>query len=101
MGDWLVGQFTIFSFQGQNWMVIAFAIIASAIVFAWALKSIEANYPGQSLPATRARGFVPRSLFWGAWACPNNQKRFATLRNNSRSRPSLSAIFMLEPWSWG
>ena len=35
MGDWLVEQFTIFSFQGQNWMVIAFAIIASAIVFAW------------------------------------------------------------------
>jgi hypothetical protein len=35
MGDWLVGQFTIFGFQVQNGMLIARAIIAVAIAFAW------------------------------------------------------------------
>jgi hypothetical protein len=34
MGDWLVGQSTIFSFQVQNGMLIALAIIAVAIAFA-------------------------------------------------------------------
>jgi hypothetical protein len=35
MGNWLVGQVTIFGFQTQNWMMIALAIIVVWIVFAW------------------------------------------------------------------
>jgi hypothetical protein len=35
MGDWLVGQFTIFGFQGQNGMLIALVIIALAVAFSW------------------------------------------------------------------
>jgi hypothetical protein len=35
MGNWLVGQVTIFGFQAQNWMMIALAIIVIGIVFAW------------------------------------------------------------------
>jgi hypothetical protein len=35
MGNWLVGQVTIFGFQVQNWMMIALAIIVVWIVFAW------------------------------------------------------------------
>jgi hypothetical protein len=35
MGDWLVSHFTIFGVQAQNWMLVALALIAVAIVFAW------------------------------------------------------------------
>jgi hypothetical protein len=35
MGSWLVGHVTIFGGQLQNWMLIALALIAVAIVFAW------------------------------------------------------------------
>jgi hypothetical protein len=35
MGDWLVGQLTIFGFQVQNGMLIALAIIVVVIAFAW------------------------------------------------------------------
>jgi hypothetical protein len=34
MGDWLVSHFTIFGVQAQNWMLLALAIIAVAIIFA-------------------------------------------------------------------
>ena len=32
MGDWLVRQFTVFGVAGQNWMLIALAIISVSIV---------------------------------------------------------------------
>jgi hypothetical protein len=35
MGNWLVGQVTIFGFQAQDWMMIALAIIVVGIVSAW------------------------------------------------------------------
>jgi hypothetical protein len=35
MGDWLVGHFAIFGVRAQNWMPLAPAIIAIAIIFAW------------------------------------------------------------------
>jgi hypothetical protein len=35
MRNWLVSHFMIFGIQAQNWMVIALAIIAVGIVFAW------------------------------------------------------------------
>jgi hypothetical protein len=35
MGDWLIRHFAIFGVQGQNWMLIAFAIILASIVFSW------------------------------------------------------------------
>jgi hypothetical protein len=35
MGVWLVSHFTIFGFQAQNWMPLALALIAVAIIFAW------------------------------------------------------------------
>jgi hypothetical protein len=39
MGDWLVSHFTIFGVQAQNWMLVALALIAVAIVFAWVSNS--------------------------------------------------------------
>jgi hypothetical protein len=35
MGDWLVGQFTVFGITGQNWMLIALAIIVVSIAISW------------------------------------------------------------------
>jgi hypothetical protein len=35
MGDCLVSHFTIFGVQAQNWMLVALAITAVGIVFAW------------------------------------------------------------------
>jgi hypothetical protein len=35
MGDWLVSHFTIFGVQAQNWMLVALAITAVGIIFAW------------------------------------------------------------------
>lgn len=34
MGDWLIGQFSIFGIQFQNWMLVALAIALGAIVYA-------------------------------------------------------------------
>jgi hypothetical protein len=39
MGNWLVSHFTIFGVQAQNWMLVALALIAVAIVFAWVSNS--------------------------------------------------------------
>lgn len=35
MADWLIGEFSIFGIQMQNWMPIALAITIVAIVYAW------------------------------------------------------------------
>jgi hypothetical protein len=35
MGDWLAGQFTVFGVPGQNWMLVALAIILAGIVLSW------------------------------------------------------------------
>jgi hypothetical protein len=35
MGDWLVTRFTVFGVPGQNWMLIALAIIVVSIVLSW------------------------------------------------------------------
>jgi hypothetical protein len=35
MGGWLVGHFTVFGVTGQNWMLIALAIILVSIIFSW------------------------------------------------------------------
>jgi hypothetical protein len=35
MGEWLVRHFTVVGIQGQNWMLIALAIIAVGIVVSW------------------------------------------------------------------
>jgi len=35
MDDWLLGQFSLFGVQFQNWMLIAFAIALGAIGYAW------------------------------------------------------------------
>jgi hypothetical protein len=35
MGNWLMGHVTIFGGQLQNWMLVALALIAVAIIFAW------------------------------------------------------------------
>jgi hypothetical protein len=32
MGYWLIWNFTVFGIQGQNWMLVALAIIAVGIV---------------------------------------------------------------------
>jgi len=32
MGDWLVSNCSVFGVQGQNWMLIAFAIVLIGIV---------------------------------------------------------------------
>jgi hypothetical protein len=39
MGDWLVRHFSIFGVQAQNWMPLALALIAVAIIFAWVSNS--------------------------------------------------------------
>lgn len=35
IGRWLVGQFTIFGVAFQNWMAIAFVIVALWILYLW------------------------------------------------------------------
>jgi len=35
MGDWLIGEFSVFGIQLQNWMVIAFVITVIAVIYAW------------------------------------------------------------------
>jgi hypothetical protein len=35
MGDWLLRNFTVFGIHGQNWMLIAFAIILIWIALSW------------------------------------------------------------------
>jgi hypothetical protein len=35
MGDWLIGQVSIFGIELQNWMLVALAITIAAIVYAW------------------------------------------------------------------
>jgi hypothetical protein len=39
MGDWLVGNLTIFEIPGQNWMLVAAAIILVLIVTTVAHRS--------------------------------------------------------------
>jgi|HubBroStandDraft_2_1064218.scaffolds.fasta_scaffold2972781_1 hypothetical protein len=39
MGDWLVSHFTIFGIQAQNGMLVALALTAVAIIFAWVSNS--------------------------------------------------------------
>jgi hypothetical protein len=43
MGVWLVSHFTIFAAQAQNWMPLALALIAGAIIFAWVSNSDRAS----------------------------------------------------------
>jgi hypothetical protein len=43
MGVWLVSHFTIFVAQAQNWMPLALALIAAAIIFAWVSNSDRAS----------------------------------------------------------
>jgi hypothetical protein len=35
MGDWLIERLTVFGFQAQNWMLLAFAIVVVGTVSAW------------------------------------------------------------------
>jgi hypothetical protein len=38
MGDWLVGQFTVFGIHSQNWMPLAAVILLAALVNAWIVE---------------------------------------------------------------
>jgi hypothetical protein len=35
MGDWLIGEFSVFGILLQNWMVTAFVITIIALIYAW------------------------------------------------------------------
>jgi hypothetical protein len=55
MRDWLVRDFTVFGVAGQNWMLIAFAIILVSIVLPWWLHRQAVSVGGLTALRPHAR----------------------------------------------